>query len=368
MLLGGSMFETNELLKRYSKSVMRLSIIFIMLILIGEVIAVFYMNHSGLLEITLMEKLKRKFFVPGALYISIYIIGIILLKQKKLTIEQKSIVPIAVVTLLTIVFIVNNNKNSLCVLALILPIILAVLNAETEVEITRRNSIVCIILSAIITAILIFKNYNLGYEYIMNLIVALEFMIALISICSVLSALERKRNDMLVASVKERDFYHSQAIIDGITKSYNRAAYMDTLNTKFDKYDKLVLAVLDLDKFKSINDTYGHANGDVVLKKFARLLNKLNSEEVYVARYGGEEFVVLFFNKNKKDALKLLQKVKDKFTAHKFKELNDNNVTFSAGIAQKDKKDTKESLFKKADDALYEAKEKGRNRIIIYNK
>ena len=160
------MFETNELLKRYSKSVMRLSIIFIILILIGEVIAVFYMDHSGLLEITLMEKLKRKFFVPGAIYIAIYIIGIIFFKQKKLTIEQKSIVPIAVVTLLTIVFIVNNNKNSLCVLALILPIILAVLNAETEVEITRRNSIVCIILSAIITIILIFKNHNLGYEYI----------------------------------------------------------------------------------------------------------------------------------------------------------------------------------------------------------
>lgn len=359
------MFETNELLKKYSKSVMKLALVFISLILVGEIIAVFYMNHSGLLEISIMEKLKRKFFVPGAIYLTIYIIGLILLKQKKLTITQKSIVPVAVVTLLCIVFIVNNNKNSLCIIALILPIILAVLNAETEVEITKRNSAFCIIISTIISIILIIKNHTLGYEYTMNVIVALEFMIALILICSVLSMLERKRNDMLVASVKERDFYHSKAIIDGITKSYNRTSYNDTLNAKFNVYDDLVLAVLDIDKFKSINDTYGHANGDIVLKHLARLLNKLNSDEVYVARYGGEEFVILFFDKTKEEAYKIIEKVKNKFTAHNFKELDNKNVTFSAGIAAKVKKDTKESLFKKADDALYKAKKTGRDKIII---
>lgn len=359
------MFETNELLKKYSKSVMKLAAALIVLILVGEIIAVFYMNHSGLLEITLMEKLKRKFFVPGAIYITVYIIGLILLKQKKLTITQKSIVPVAVVTILSIVFLVNNNKNSLCLLALILPIILAVLNAETEVEITKRNSIVCIIISSLIATILIIKNHNLGYEYIMNVIVALEFMIALILICTVLSKLERTRNDMLVASVKERDFYHSQAIIDGITKSYNRSSYNDTLNAKFSLYDNFVLAVIDIDRFKSINDTYGHANGDIVLKYLAKMLNNLNSDEVYIARYGGEEFVILFFNQTIEEANKTIEKVKNKFTSHKFKELNNNNVTFSAGIAAKVKKDTKDSLFKRADDALYKAKKTGRDKIII---
>ncbi len=365
MYFGDNMFETNELLKKYSKSVMKLALVLIALILVGELISVFYMNHSGLLEISLMEKLKRKFFVPGAIYLSVYIIGAILLKQKKLTITEKSIVPVAVVTILSIVFIVNNNRNSLCVLALILPIILAVLNAETEVEITKRNSAVCIIISTLITSILIFKNYSLGYEYVMNLIVALEFMIALILICAVLSSLERKRNDMLIASVKERDFYHNKAVIDGLTKSYNRASYTETLNAKFDKYNNFVLAVVDIDKFKSINDTYGHANGDIVLKKLAKMLNKLNSDEVFVARYGGEEFVILFFGKTKEEAFKIIEKLKEKFIALKFKELNNKNVTFSCGIAAKEEKETKDSLFKRADDALYQAKQKGRNRIII---
>jgi len=359
------MFETNELLKKYSKSVMTLAGIFIILIIVGEFLSVYYMNYSGLLEISLMEKMKRKIFVPGIIYLSIFIIGIVLLKQKKLTIVQKSIVPVVVVSLLTIVFLVNNNKNSLCILSLILPIILAVLNAETEVEVTRRNSFVCIMITSLITAILFFKNHNLGYEYVMNLFVALEFMIALILICSVLSELERKRNDMLVASLKERNYYHEQAIIDGLTKSYNRASYNETLNSNFDKYETLSLAVIDIDKFKSVNDTYGHANGDVVLKHLAKILNNINSDEIYVARYGGEEFVILFFGKTKEQAFKTIEKLKNKFTAHKFKELNNNNVTFSCGIAQKDKKTTQKSLFETADKALYEAKESGRNRIII---
>lgn len=359
------MFETNELLKKYSKSVMVLSGIFIILILVGEFLSVHYMNYSGILEISFMEKMKRKLIVPGILYISIFIIGIILLKQKKLTIVQKSIVPVVVVSLISIIFLINNNRNSLCILSLILPIILAVLNAESEVEVTKRNSFVCIVITSLVTIILAFKNHSLGYEYLMNLFVALEFLIALILICSVLSELERKRSDMLIASLKERDYYHEQAVIDGLTKSYNRASYNETLNENFDKYDILSLAVIDIDKFKSINDTYGHANGDVVLKYLAKTLNNINSDEIYVARYGGEEFVILFLGKTKEQAFKIVEKLKNKFGNYKFKELNNNNVTFSCGIAQKGKKTTQKLLFEEADKALYEAKEAGRNRIMM---
>lgn len=359
------MYETNAILKKYSKSVMNLSLIFIVLILIGELISVYYMDYSGIIEISLMEKLTRKVFVPGFIYITTYIIGQILIKQKKLTIVQKSIVPVVTVTIISIVFLVNNNKNSLCILSLILPMILAVLNAETEVEVTKRNSIVCIIITSLIATVLILKNYTLGYEYIMNVLVSLEFMIALILICSVLSELERTRNDMLMDAVRKSDFYHHQAVIDGLTKSYNRATYTETLNDKFDNYDKLVLAIIDIDKFKTINDTYGHASGDTVLKYLAKILNNINSDEVFVARYGGEEFAILFFDKTKEEAHKIIQGLKNKFTAHKFKELDNNNVTFSCGIASKEEKDTKETLFKKSDDALYVAKEKGRNRIVV---
>lgn len=359
------MFETNALLKKYSKSVMTLSAILIILILVGEFVSVHYMNYSGILEIGFMEKMKRKLIVPGILYISTFIIGLVLLKNKKLTITQKSIVPIAVVTVICLVFLVNNNKNSLSILSLVLPIILAVLNAETEVEVTKRNAFACIGITSLVAAILFFKNYGLGYEYIMNLFVALEFLIALILICSILCELERTRNDMLVASIKEKEYYHEKATIDGLTKSYNRASYNETINENFDKYDILSLAVIDIDKFKSINDTYGHANGDVVLRILGKILNNINSEDTYVARYGGEEFVILFFGKTKEQAFKTVEKLKDKFTNHTFKELNNHHVSFSCGIAQKNKKSTQKSLFEAADKALYEAKEKGRNRIII---
>jgi diguanylate cyclase (GGDEF)-like protein len=126
------------------------------------------------------------------------------------------------------------------------------------------------------------------------------------------------------------------------------------------------LAVLDLDHFKSVNDQYGHEIGDRVLNYFGKLLNQSFRQEDVVGRWGGEEFVVGMYGTSREDGIRRLAQVLQQFSQSSFIALDGTKfkVTFSAGIAQvpDDGKDL-QTLYQKADIALYQAKAQGRNCI-----
>ena len=122
----------------------------------------------------------------------------------------------------------------------------------------------------------------------------------------------------------------------------------------------------DLDYFKKLNDTYGHECGDVVLSTFGKILNKSVRKYDIVGRYGGEEFVaIIHFNFNK-ELLEFLKRIKTIVTENRFKYQDKRiKVTFSAGVAIRSNYETYENTLQKADKLLYQAKEKGRNKIIL---
>ncbi|MTJ07231.1 response regulator [Anabaena sp. UHCC 0204] len=126
------------------------------------------------------------------------------------------------------------------------------------------------------------------------------------------------------------------------------------------------LAILDLDKFKFVNDQYGHEMGDRVLNYFGKLLNQSFRQEDVVGRWGGEEFVVGMYGTSREDGIRRLAQVLQQFSQYLFTALDGTKfkVTFSAGIAQipDDGKDL-QTLYQKADAALYQAKKLGRNCI-----
>jgi diguanylate cyclase len=126
---------------------------------------------------------------------------------------------------------------------------------------------------------------------------------------------------------------------------------------------------IDIDHFKSINDTYGHNAGDVVLSTFGKILTSKVSTNGFVARYGGEEFVIVLKEQGIEEALKLCDSIKELIVKSKF--IYDNiklKVTFSAGIIQREDYDNLESAIKQADKYLYTAKNSGRNIILYKNK
>lgn len=159
------------------------------------------------------------------------------------------------------------------------------------------------------------------------------------------------------------------SLTDEFTGLPNRRAFMRRLEdeiSRVERYDiPLTLALIDLDNFKEVNDKYGHPAGDAVLSWYAS--NALPTFRHYdmVARYGGEEFAVLFPNTAYLGALKALKKMRRRI---EFAECESDGTTikvptFSAGLTVYQEGDTQASLIKRADEALYMAKNRGRNRI-----
>jgi len=155
---------------------------------------------------------------------------------------------------------------------------------------------------------------------------------------------------------------------DALSKLYNRR-YMDghiqnILEHKKYKHFSLILA--DIDNFKKINDTYGHPYGDKVIVKIAHILNSNVRGEDIVSRWGGEEFLIFCPNATSDDAAVLAERLRVKIEST-MQEKNDLYITCSFGVAQYNGLSNKETTYlEKVDNALYQAKRNGKNRVEVY--
>lgn len=155
------------------------------------------------------------------------------------------------------------------------------------------------------------------------------------------------------------------SITDNLTKLYNRNKLDEELLNKanFANRDSSPFGVIiiDIDYFKSVNDTYGHQMGDIVLKEFADIL-KLNSRKTdTVGRWGGEEFLIICCNNNLQGMLTFANNLKEKISCYPFSLGEQKTASFGVSLYKKD--ESIDLMIKRADDALYNAKENGRNRV-----
>ena len=152
--------------------------------------------------------------------------------------------------------------------------------------------------------------------------------------------------------------------IDPLTNIPNRRHFFDQLEIDLERAKRysspMSLAMIDLDFFKKVNDTYGHLVGDEVLKETAKILRNSIRKADVVGRYGGEEFVIAMVGINIKNAQIVCEKLCK--AVENYKHSSAGTITISIGVAELNKNDTVETLIARADKALYAAKEKGRNR------
>jgi diguanylate cyclase len=163
---------------------------------------------------------------------------------------------------------------------------------------------------------------------------------------------------------------HTQATHDTLTGLPNRNAYNQRLKDEIARYKRydtpLTMAIWDIDHFKNINDTFGHKAGDKVLALTANQLQESTRDTDFISRFGGEEFVMLLPNTDVTLALKLAEDLRELITTTGF---NANGkavpITISCGLTELVDDDTEDSFFERADKALYEAKNTGRNRCCV---
>ena len=184
---------------------------------------------------------------------------------------------------------------------------------------------------------------------------------------SVLDPKFKTKIEKLFESMTEyMSIIYDLAISDEKTGLYNSKFFESVFEMEFEKakrgQSKLCLFIIDLDFFKKINDTYGHVKGDEILRIMGSVLKKHIRKSDVAARFGGEEFIILLPETSLEKAKKLAQRLKNLVANNKI--LKKYRVTFSGGLTEYRKRDTKKSFKERADKALYQAKNSGRNQTI----
>lgn len=201
-------------------------------------------------------------------------------------------------------------------------------------------------------------------------------MILIVTALIALNAMERgiELLDNLRSESEDKQHLMIQNVIkdkmvrtDALTGLYNRTALNEHLDMLLRYADSegfsLHVAMLDLDHFKSVNDTYGHQAGDLVLKRTAAAVKEEISSSDFAARYGGEEFTIVFTDRTLEEVRQVLERVRRSVEAVQHQELKGRRVTVSIGLYPYGKGMEREKLIEQADACLYEAKRTGRNKL-----
>lgn len=179
--------------------------------------------------------------------------------------------------------------------------------------------------------------------------------------------LDEKNRELELANKRLRKL----SITDGLTELFNHRHIHQLLREEFERSrrtgEPMAVAMLDLDRFKQVNDTYGHPTGDVILYETAQILKETAREIDMVGRYGGEEFIVILPDTDEDAAAKFAERVRGQVAEHVYRdETTEVRMTVSSGVASFPEAavEEEETLLKRADEALYRAKESGRNRVV----
>lgn len=177
-----------------------------------------------------------------------------------------------------------------------------------------------------------------------------------------------------------KQYYQELAYIDELTKVVNRRGFYEEIDYIMEhrmkrENDHLWISIVDLDFFKKVNDTYGHLNGDKVLKKMGELLLDLSNsnQDIFTFRYGGEEFIILIYQHSKEEVRQIIENFRIKLEQEVIN-IDKNltiNITCSIGIANVkmnkllNNEECRNEGIMRADKALYQAKKTGRNKVVF---
>ncbi len=175
----------------------------------------------------------------------------------------------------------------------------------------------------------------------------------------------------IIENAKTIEAIRKQSITDELTKLYNHRYFQETANKwiKDKKYVRFGLAIIDIDQFKIYNDLYGHASGDIALKRIAKIIKSVSSTNEMLVRFGGEEFVVLYPGIRPEEVYRranlIRETIENEFLLSKdIREF----LTVTVGISNYDiNGSTLEELITKADNAVHQGKQSGRNKTMVYN-
>ena len=255
----------------------------------------------------------------------------------------------------------------------VLPVAVSVMFDDIHVvKFASITSAVGMILS-LFTAGLYDGTWTLAQRWGYTGVTSLIFIMVFHTICCVLIRYGEEKKEVMQHNAMLNEEMRQALKIDSMTGLYNHTEFYRRLDSYCRQYGKqknrLAVAVLDVDHFKRVNDTYGHENGDAVLIQIAAVLKKTCCQTGHAFRYGGEEFAVIFRHETEWEVLEIMERVRTAVNALRFESMPDAKIGISCGIYEYmgGTMDAQE-IFARADKALYSAKQTGRNQCVCHSK
>ncbi|MCG7376626.1 diguanylate cyclase [Paenibacillus sp. ACRSA] len=193
--------------------------------------------------------------------------------------------------------------------------------------------------------------------------------VAQVIVTSSIEVLDDLKDSMLAKQdlIVRNAIMTKQSKTDGLTNLYNQSSFKDYYDKAYEYANNgmsLHLALIDIDDFKAINDTYGHRAGDVILEKVSLIIQENITSSDIAARYGGEEFAILMFEQSFEQAYAMVEQIRQKIANMGHLELDGAFVTVSVGLKSYSPHLSKDKLFEEVDACLYAAKRTGKNKTV----
>ena len=356
----------DEILRQWQSSVFRIMLVVMILTFLIEVLFMIILDLNGQISVPIPQYIPRYIIRPLVINLIALFAGLVLSKKMTKGLQWKEMIPLFLLLVVLSNLMIVHYVFTALYATIVIPIYLSVIYGDMKV--TKRIflvvqpvyafNVICILLTP-------FKHLPENFWY--DVIVAYVMIPLSYIIVRHVVEYENKKEQLIAAQDKENDELRERMLYDGLTEIYNHTGLFNYLDQKIAQWkpgDQLHMAVLDIDWFKHVNDDFGHEAGNLVLKGLSRLMREIASDQVLVARYGGEEFSIVFSDMSMDEAMKILKKLHAGFAAQSYVGI-DRVITFSAGIATYESGMKDRKFFEKADQALYRAKNEGRNRIVI---
>lgn len=354
-----------SLRNKYRDNLLALHFITITVISFVEVVAcIVFSKKPWLIEISPMRFLNYNVVLPIIINYTAHVIARLLVLNKKVSdvIKESAVVFATYVTATCIAMIHRNYILTLC--SFVFPIVLS--GFFNNKKLLNWLTLFSAISLMFVTFILLIESH-ITTSLVVNIMMAYVYIL----IAYFSSHLAIRFSDRSFNEIKNQTEYNSQLQeqmrLDRLTGVFNHDAFDEDFNIAINRFKTrnlpFCLAIIDLDDFKRVNDTYGHGQGNTVLIELTDTLYEhcLISDKIY--RYGGEEFAIIFSGRDKDSSLALMEKMLDDF-GHRTYPFTDTPITFSAGLDDFDGESSAKDFFNHVDNLLYTAKRTGKNRIV----
>ena len=329
-----------------------------------EIIGYIIFVNLGIEQLSLQNTyLRIKVILPILINVINHIIARILTNSSKLKRRQKNTIIIVAALVTSLIVAVFHKEYAVTGCAFVFPMVLSATFNDKRLLNTCLFSSVFILLC---TLFALWYEKVLSLTSFLNLIVLFGFSI-ISYLCGIVSInFSRNNSSTIDAQAQQNNMLLDNIKRDQMTGLYNHNAFYHQLKSAIDdkKEDEdLCLAIIDVDDFKFVNDTYGHDCGDEVLLTLSKIIKKHCSKHDVLCRYGGEEFAIILKHQNISSAHKKLLSILNDFRSRPLG-FTEKNITFSAGIADYRDGLSKNDFFALADQTMYQAKKEGKNRIL----